>query len=115
MARREAEDEKLLRAAAPVLGRLVDALKSREPGRARRSLRRLRQLYLEYPTDALAAAVALALEHGLYDLRRIEELVLRHVGETFFRLPWRDAGDDGDGGGDGDAHDDHDPDEDDDG
>jgi hypothetical protein len=110
-ARAQAEQERLLRTASPVLGRLVDALKSREPGRAGRSLTRLRQLYLDYPTEPLCAAVAVALEHGLFDLRRIEELVLRHVGETFFRLPRLDlAGhidDHGSDDGDDLSEDDH--------
>jgi transposase len=85
---RQLADEKLLRAASPVLGRFVDALKTRrDGGRLGMRLRQLRRLYLEYPTEALVAALEVALPHGLFDLRRIEELVLKHVGKTFFQLP----------------------------
>jgi hypothetical protein len=35
----------------------------------------------------LEQALAIALAHGLFDLERVESLVLRHVAGNFFRLP----------------------------
>jgi hypothetical protein len=79
-------EEKVLRVASPVLGQLVDVLKKREVGNATRRLRQLHRLYLDYPTQALVRAVELALVHGLYDLERIESMLLRQLAGTLFRL-----------------------------
>jgi hypothetical protein len=85
-------EERVLRAAAPELGLLIDALKKRHGGRAVRALRHLHRLYLDYPTEPLVRAVARALDHGLLDLGRIETMVLRGLAGDFFRLPTpRDA------------------------
>jgi len=84
--------ETALAAAGPELAELARQLKRRHPGRAVRALRRLHQLYLDYPTDALVAAVRRALAHGLYDLERIESIVLSLLSGSFFREPtWPDA------------------------
>jgi transposase len=79
--------ETALTAAAPELGELARQLKRRHPGRAIRALRRLHQLYLDYPTDSVVEAVRRALDHGLYDLGRIESLVLSLLSGNFFREP----------------------------
>ncbi len=80
-------EEAMLRAAAPELSALVDALRKRHGGRAAKPMRRLHRMYLEYPTQAVVAAVANALPYGLLDLERIERMVLHHVAGDFFRLP----------------------------
>lgn len=79
--------ETTLCAACPELDDLVRQLKRRHPGRAIRALRRLHQLYLDYPTDVLVEAVRRALAHGLYDLSRIESIVLELLSGNFFREP----------------------------
>ena len=79
--------EAVLRAAAPELAVLVDALRKRHGGRAVRAVRRLHRIYLDYPTEAVVAAVDRALEFGLLDLNRIERMVLKQVAGDFFRLP----------------------------
>ena len=86
-------EESVLRAASPVLGELLDALKKRHGGRAVRAVQRLHKLYLDYPTDAVVEAVSRALDFGLTDLGRIERMVLKAVGNTFFRLPLTDTED----------------------
>jgi transposase len=90
--KRELREEKLLRTASDVLGRLVDVIKLREGGRAARGIRRLHRLYLEYPTHALVGAAEVALHHGLYDLARIENLLLSRLAGSFFRLDSQDDG-----------------------
>jgi len=80
-------EEPVLRAVAPELSVLLDALRKRHGGRAPRHIRRLHRLYLDYPTEPLVRAVARALDHGLTDLCRIETIVLRNVAGDFFRLP----------------------------
>jgi transposase len=88
------EEEKLLRVASPTMAAMVEALKKRHAGRATRLLQRLHRMWLEYPQEPLDAALRTALEHGLFELQRIETLVLRHVAGDFFRLRPTDDEDD---------------------
>jgi transposase len=80
-------EEIALSASSPAMSAMVDALKKRHAGRAVRALQRLRRMWLDYPQAPLDQALAVALAHGLFDLERIERLVLRHVAGDFFRLP----------------------------
>jgi hypothetical protein len=79
-------EEGVLRAASPVLKQFVETLRSRESGRAIRHLRHLHRLYIDYPLVPLETALVCALEHGLYDLNRIERMVLKNVAGNYFRL-----------------------------
>jgi len=90
-------EESALRAAAPALERLVQNLKKRHGGNAVRAVRRLHKIYLDYPTEAVVEAVTRALDFDLTDLGRIERMVLKATGDTFFRLPTPDAEEDDDG------------------
>ncbi len=87
-------EEAVLRAADPVLEQLVTALRKRHGGRAVRPLRLLHRIYVDYPTEAVVAAVRTANDFGLVDLARIERMVLRHVAGDFFRLPLTPEDDD---------------------
>lgn len=89
-------EEVALRAAGPALGQLVDILRRRHGGRAVRSIRQLHRLYVDYPTDAVVAAVTTAVTYGLADIGRIERMVLRNLAGTFFRLPTECPEDDDD-------------------
>jgi transposase len=80
------EEEKILRVASPTMAAMVEALKQRHAGRSTRLLQRLHRMWLEYPQEPLDTALRAALEHGLFELHRIEALVLRHVAGDFFRL-----------------------------
>jgi len=81
------EEERRLLSASPMMAAMVEALKKRHSGRATRVLQRLHRMWLEYPQEPLDKALRIALDHGLYELHRIETLVLRHVAGDFFRLP----------------------------
>lgn len=78
-------EEGPLRAAAPELGALVDALRKRHGGRAVRPIRRLHTMFIDYPTEVLVACVRQALEFNLLDLDRIEGLVLKRISGDYFR------------------------------
>ena len=80
-------EETVLRAAAPELSVLVDALRKRHGGRAAKAVRFLHRIYIDYPTEPVVVAVTRALEFGLLDLTRIEQMVLRRIAGDFFRLP----------------------------
>ena len=62
------------------------ALKQRAAGRGTLALRRLLTLSREYPPAAVQQAVTLALQYGLFDLDRLERLILRVIAKEYFRL-----------------------------
>ena len=79
-------EEGLLAKAAPPLAELIDRLKKKHKGRAAAAVKRLYRLYLDYPTDTLVISVQKALDYGLYDLERIERMVLRAIAGDYYRL-----------------------------
>ena len=79
-------EEKTILATVPEIGDYVGALKQRSrkvPGLA---LRQLLRLVREYPRKPLLAAVAEAARYGLYDLDRLERMILRRVAREYFLL-----------------------------
>jgi transposase len=79
--------EQLLRGEHEVLQRYASALKlHHHHGRGVRALHRLVQIKRSYPREPFLAAVEQALKFGLFDLTRLEHLVLRHVAGDFFAL-----------------------------
>ena len=88
-----AAEETLLRGHHPSLDRYVAALKQRGNGWGRRALRRLIGMKRTYPSGPFLAAIEQALRYGLFDLGRLEALILKQVAGDFFAL---DAGEDGD-------------------
>ena len=55
-------------------------------GDRRAPLRRLLSMLQEYPREAFLAAVALAEQYRLFDLDRLEKMVLRQIAHDFFVL-----------------------------
>lgn len=84
--RGSANEEKLLTGHHPSLDRYIAALKQRTNGWGRRGLRRLLELKRTYPAGPFLAAVEQALAYGLFDLGRLEALILKHVAGDFFAL-----------------------------
>jgi hypothetical protein len=70
----------------PELTAYARALKQRGHGRGARALRRLLEIKRTYPKEAFAAAVKQAAHFGLYDLGRLEKLILQQVAGNFFAL-----------------------------
>jgi hypothetical protein len=50
------------------------------------ALRQLLRLLKEYPRQPFLAAVREAAQYGLYDLDRLERMILRRVAHDYFRL-----------------------------
>ena len=90
------EEESLLRA-EPSLAAYVVALKKHASGRGTLALRRLLKLLRDYPRGSFLAAVRLAEQYGLYDLDRLERMVLKEIAHEYFVLPV-DCDDDEEGG-----------------
>jgi hypothetical protein len=66
--------------------RYVSDLKKRSPGRGVSRLRRLLAMRRTYPQQAFLAAIEKALQYGLYDLHRLEHLILEQVAGDFFQI-----------------------------
>ena len=79
-------EELVLRAGPRPLGAMIDAIKKRRGGRAVRPIRELHRLYLDFPEGPLCRALEVALEYGVTDVARIEEMVLKNIAGDFFRL-----------------------------
>jgi transposase len=79
-------EEQLLRGDHPSLERYAAALKRRAYGRGVRALRRLLELKRTYPSGPFLAAIEQALRFGLFDLQRLETLILKQVAGDFFNL-----------------------------
>lgn len=77
---------------APELMAYVAKLKTRGRGTPVTRLRRLTSMVREYPRAPLVAAIDEALRYGLFDLERVERMVLRRIGEDFFYLNGDDPG-----------------------
>lgn len=86
-------EEKLLRGADPILDRYAAELTRRAHGRGVRQLRRLLEMKRTYPIEPFLAALEQALQFGLFDLSRLEALILKQVAGDFFDLD-SEGGDD---------------------
>jgi hypothetical protein len=78
--------EQALTGCDPRLDAYVVALKKRAPGRGVGKLRRLLELKRTYPAEPFLSAIEQALRYGLFDLRRLERLILERVAGDFFDL-----------------------------
>jgi transposase len=78
-------EEQLLGDDHPTLARYAAAL--RQHGRGLRALQRLLAMKRSYPAEPFLAAIEQALRYGLFDLGRVEALILKYVAGDFFRLP----------------------------
>jgi len=80
-------EEESLRRTEPLLAIYVDALKKRASGRGVLVLRRLLRLLTDYPRASFLAAVQKAQQYGMYDLDRLERMVLKEIADEYFVLP----------------------------
>ncbi|MFC1835438.1 IS21 family transposase [Thermodesulfobacteriota bacterium] len=83
-------EEKALIGESEILDRYVKELKRRSAGRGMVRLRKLLQLKRTHPRQAFLQAIARALQYGMYDLARLEKMILDHVATDFFRIPTKD-------------------------
>ena len=80
------DEERQLRGQSQLLDRYVSGLRKRSPGRGVSRLRRLLAMRRTYPRQAFLAAIETALQYGLYDLHRLEHLILERVAGDFFQI-----------------------------
>jgi hypothetical protein len=80
------KEEMILRGKNDYLDKYVGDLKKHSSGRGLRPMRRLLDLKRSYPEDAFKKAVEQALYYGLYDLNRLEQMILSFVAGDFFNI-----------------------------
>lgn len=80
------QEEKILLGQHEWLDQFVEGLKKRSSGRGVMQLRRLLDLKRTYPPEAFEKALVQALRYGLYDLPRLEQMILSHVQGDFFTI-----------------------------
>ncbi len=86
-ARLPSPDERELAQAEPPLPEYAAALKNRSSNRWPVALRRLAQMRRDYPRKPFLDAVASAAHYGLFDLDRLERMVLRNIASAYFVTP----------------------------
>jgi hypothetical protein len=79
-------EEQRLAQVVPEIADYVRALKKRGRQYTTLALRQLARMAGEYPRDAFLSAVAEAAHYGLYDLDRLERMILRRVAREYFQL-----------------------------
>jgi hypothetical protein len=79
-------EEKAIVTAAPELAEYVAGLKQRSRKIVKLALRQLLRFVREYPREPLLGAVREAGHYGLYDLDRVERMILRRVAREYFQL-----------------------------
>jgi transposase len=79
-------EEQAILHAAPEIAAYVTALKQKGHKVVALALRQLLRLLQEYPREPFLAAVGEAAQYGLYDLDRLERMILRRVARDYFRL-----------------------------
>jgi hypothetical protein len=79
-------EEQTLLQAAPEIAAYVTALKQKGRKVVALALRQLLRLLKEYPREPFLAAVREAAQYGLYDLDRLERMILRRVARDYFLL-----------------------------
>jgi transposase len=85
--RQPTPDERELSAAESPLPEYAKAVKQRGSNRWPERLRRLAQMRRDYPRKPFLDAVAAASQYGLYDLDRLERMVLRNIATEYFVGP----------------------------
>ena len=79
-------EEQALLEAAPEIAPYIAALKQKGRKVMTLVLRQLLRLLREYPREPFLAAVAEAARYGLYDLDRLERMILRRVARDYFLI-----------------------------
>jgi len=79
-------EEQALVEAEPEIAPYVAALKQKGRKVVALALRQLLRLLKEYPRSPFLAAVREAAQYGLYDLDRLERMILRRVAQDYFLL-----------------------------
>jgi Mu transposase, C-terminal domain len=84
--KQKGREEKILLEIAPELAPYIEQLRQKANKQTTLALRQLLRLVREYPREPLQSAVKRAHHYGLYDLDRVESLLLRFIADEYFQL-----------------------------
>lgn len=88
-------EEQAILQAAPELAGYLAALKKRGHRYLTIALRQLLRIIREYPRQPVVSAVSEAARYGLYDLDRLERMILRRIAHDYFLLDeWKGTDED---------------------
>ncbi len=79
-------EEKILLELAPELAAYIEQLQRKARKKTTLALRQLLRMVREYPREPVRQAIERAHQYGLYDLDRLESLILRFIAEEYFQL-----------------------------
>ncbi len=79
-------EQKAIVQTVPELADYVSALKKRGRKQTTLALRQLLRMVREYPRKPLLAAIQQAAHYGLYDLDRVERMVLKRIAQDYFLI-----------------------------
>lgn len=79
-------EEEALLGESPILDHYVAEIRKRSSGRGKVRLRRLLTLKRTYPAEPFFSAVTRALSYRMFDLTRLERLIIEYVAGDFFRF-----------------------------
>jgi len=80
------KEEKMLMGHFDILDNYIRSLKKHSNGRGVRQMQRILNFKRTYPEDAFMKAVKEAWHYGLYDLTRLEKIILSYVAGDFFNI-----------------------------
>jgi len=84
------KEEKALVGQCDIIDQYVEGVKKRSHGIGKRKLQSLLDLKRTYPANAFKRAIEQALHYGLYDLARLENMILSYVAGDFFNIKEED-------------------------
>ena len=79
-------EETRLKEAGATLGKYLDTLKAERGSRYVWSVKKLYRLLCQYDAEVLERAVARAAQYRLFDVRRIETILLQDIAQREYRL-----------------------------
>ncbi len=85
-------EERTIVESAPELADYVAALKQRSHKVVALALRQLLRLLREYPREPFLSAVREAARYGLYDLDRLERMILKRIAREYFLIDIDESG-----------------------
>jgi len=80
-------DEELLLLSLPEMLPYLSALKAHSHSKPRVCIRKLHQMLLDYPRQSFVTAIVTATRYRMYDLGRLETMILRNIADDYFVLP----------------------------